>query len=127
MIWIDSSFAVEWLLGTERASKVSLGKELSALLPMQYAETLAYFLKKGGDPLEVVGELEGIELKNPDKIYLQQAVPLYLAARDRHSKASLADAVLASVAIGRGEKVASFDGDFEYLGMKNRGGLWSQI
>lgn len=124
VIWIDSSFAVEWLLGAERAGKVPLGEEPLGILPMQYLETFAYFLKKNFDPLTVTNQLEALEMVHPEKIHLQSASALYLQARKRKSKASLADALLAAVAHDRKEKVASFDGDFDSLGLVEKGGLW---
>ena len=124
MIWIDSSFAIEWLLGTKKAASVPLSHEPLSILPLQYIETLTYFFRREVDPLRITNEMEGLELKHPEKLHLPQASLLYLEARKRNSKASLADALLATVAQERGEKIASFDHDFAALGFKLKGGFW---
>ena len=124
MIWIDSSFAIEWLLGTERAKKADFKKESPAILPMQYMETFVFFLKMKLDPIRIANELEALELIQPVKPHLQEASFLYREARLRKSKASMADAILAAVAYERKEKVASFDRDFDSLGLKAKGLFW---
>ncbi len=124
MIWIDSSFAIEWLLGTPRAEKVKLGNDALGILPAQYAETFTFFLKKDYDPLLISQQLEALELKYPEKIELKRASFLYLEARQHKSKASLADAILAAVAQERKEKIASFDDDFSDLGLKQYQNFW---
>lgn len=125
VIWIDSSFAIEWLLGTRRAKRVNLGDEVRSTLPAQYAEIFIFFLRHGYDPVHIVNELEGLDLWQPQKTHLQRAGFLYLEARKRKGKASLADAILAAVAYVRQEKIASFDQDFSRLGFSHRNGLWS--
>ena len=124
MIWIDSSFAVEWLQGLERAKGAELGDELLAILPSQYLEVYSFFLKMGRSPVAIAHELEPLELKNPEKVHLQHAASLYLEARRKKSKASLADALLAAVARVNAEKIAAFDGDFAFLGLKKQGVFW---
>ncbi len=126
MIWVDSSFAVEWLAGTERAEKVQYESEPLGILPSQYAETFVLFLKKGFEPENVAQQLESLEIKHPENIHLQLAAKLYLEARKSpKSKASLADAILAAVAYHRHEKILAFDGDFKDLGFKEKNGVWS--
>jgi predicted nucleic acid-binding protein len=46
MIWIDASFAIEWLGGMKRAADVNPkpGRRV-AILPLQYAEVCAFFLR----------------------------------------------------------------------------------
>lgn len=127
MIWIDSSFAVEWLLDTPRARRIRLGGESTAILPMQYLETLVFFLKQGLDAAEIMAELDALEIFNPQKADLTVAGRLYLKARERRSKASMADALLAGAALVRKEKIATFDRDFASLGFKERDGLWEPV
>lgn len=128
MIWVDSSFAVEWLAGTNRSKEVSIPKEALAILQMQYAEAFAFFLKKGHNPITVANELETLDLRSPEKIHLQQAGILYLQARsDPKSKASLSDALLAATAKERHEKILAFDQDFADLGFKEDKGIWSSL
>lgn len=124
MIWIDSSFAVEWLLGTERPKGVDFQGEELAVLPMQYTETFVYFMKQGVDPLVISQQLVALELRNPEKVDLQKAAFLYLEAREKKSKASLADALLAAVAQRHQEKIVAFDDDFADLGMIKKGHYW---
>ena len=126
MIWIDSSFAVEWLRGTKRAEKVSLPEGPLAILPMQYAETTVFFLRAGSDPVAIIKALEALEIKNAEQFHLQEGVRLYWQARGLKSKASLADAILAAVACERHEAIASFDQDFSALGLKEKNGIWSE-
>ena len=127
MIWIDSSFAVEWLLGTDRAKKVILPQEPLVILPMQYAETTVFFLRTDTDPASVMKALEALEIKQAEKSHLQEAARLYLKARKLKSKASLADAILAAVAGERHEEIASFDQDFSALGFKEKNGIWMAL
>lgn len=125
MIWIDSSFAVEWLSGTARAEKVKLTGDPLGILPMQYTEILVFYLRQGIDVIPITNELEHLELIHPQKEDLGHAGMLYVRARKNHSKASLADALLAAVAHKRNEKILAFDHDFADLGMKQKGGFWS--
>lgn len=127
MIWIDSSFAVEWLLGTDRAREIEVSvKNGLAILPAQYAEILAYFMRKTSNSMVVIDQLEALDLEHPDKSELQLAAQLYDSARRRKSKASLADAILAAVAESRGGEIFSFDDDFRYLGFTVGGGVWTK-
>ncbi len=125
MIWIDSSFAIEWLLGTERASKVMLTPEPLGILAAQYAEILSYFLRRTEDVTLIIEQLEALSLATPEKRELQFAARIYHQARQRNSKASLADAILAAVATMKGEQVLSFDQDFASLGLVEKNGVWS--
>ena len=127
MIWIDSSFAVEWLMGSARSKALDVSRDTLGILPMQYAETFAFFLKREVNPLQIARQLESLTLISPDKIHLQQASLLYLEARRQKSKASLADAVLAAVAHERREKILSFDQDFAFLGLSEKQGFWSSF
>lgn len=130
MIWIDSSFAIEWLIGTKRAQNVSLPKRKRAILPQQYTEILAFFGKKMKDLTPVIEELEGLALQNASKHDLQFAAQLYLEARQKKSKASLADAVLAAVATLNKKPVCTFDRDFQHLGFQesnSQKGVWEAL
>lgn len=125
MIWIDSSFAVEWLLGTDKAKRIKLPQEAMGILPQQYAETFVFFLRRGLDPTAIANELESLELMAPEKTHLQLGAQLYAKARLSHkSKASLADAVLAAVVLVNGEKLLAFDRDFSQLGLHEKNALW---
>ena len=47
MIWIDASFAIEWLGGTARGSEVGLASRARmSILPMQYAEVCVHFFRR---------------------------------------------------------------------------------
>jgi len=128
VIWIDTSFAVEWLCGTERASQVNLPRGPLGLLSMQYAEVYVFFLRKGMDHKSIAGQLDFLELGFPEKIHLQLAAQLYIEARvDVKNKASLADALLAAVAYERKEKIIAFDRDFSSLGFEEEEGIWHSI
>ena len=127
MMWIDSSFAIEWLLGTERVAKFVLPDESHAILPTQYAEVMAYFCKRMDDPSSAASQLEALQLATPTRYELQQATKLYVMAREKRSKASLADAILAAVAINRKCKVLSFDADFAALGFREKAGVWAAL
>lgn len=118
MIWIDSSFAIEWLLGSERASAVKLPAAGFATLATQYAEILVFFSKRLKDLTPLAAQLEAVSLKHADRAELSAAAQKYLLARAAGSKASLADAMLAAVAESRDEPVATFDADFAALGCK---------
>lgn len=123
MIWIDSSFAVEYLLGTARAGQVTLGGEHLVTLPAQFAEIAAFFLRR--DPEFEIAQLEPIDLTAPDETDSFAAARLYLAARSSKSKASLADALLAATARNRGGDILAFDEDFRHLGFTRvEPGLW---
>lgn len=125
MIWIDSSFAIEWLSGSLRAGRVKLPTDALGILPQQYAETFTFFLKQGHDPIKIANELDTLELKSPKKIHLQLGSQLYFKARQApKSKASLADAVLAAVIHVSREKLVAFDQDFSNLDLKEKNGIW---
>lgn len=125
MIWIDASFAVEWLRGTARAAES--GFRLSArpqILAMQYAEVCAYFLRERRKFSP--GVLEPLQLVTAGPEELLDGANLYGRARDAGSKASLADAVLAAVVRGRGGVLYTFDEDFRHLGLQREGvGRWT--
>lgn len=127
MIWIDASFAIEWLLGTAKAAEMNLPRTEKGILPAQYSEILVYFGRRIGDLSPVVEELEALKLEHPNKEELQEAAQIYLQAKKQKSKASLVDAILAAVAIKRNESLLSFDSDFADLGLKNSQGVWSAI
>lgn len=125
MIWIDSSFAIEWLAGTDRAAGTRLGEEPLRILPMQYAETVVFFLKQKWELPAIAKELTAVELQHPTVVDLQRASWMYLMARQRRrNKASLADALLAAVATAQRMPIATFDRDFADLGFRERRGLW---
>lgn len=125
MIWIDSSFAVAWLLGESKASEINFSRQPLGILPSQYAETLCFFGRQKSDLTVVINEMEITHLVSPLKNDLLLASELYLKARYTHkSKASLADAILAAVAIHHEEMILSFDQDFKFLGFENRQGIW---
>ncbi|MBI2340986.1 MAG: PIN domain-containing protein [Deltaproteobacteria bacterium] len=125
MIWIDSSFAVEWLLGSRRAEKTPFTNQPGAILPAQYAEVLVYFEKKGVGLTAVVEQLEPLELGQATREELQKGASLYLRARKKRAKVSLADAMLGAVASSRDEAILSYDGDFADLGFTEANGLWT--
>ncbi|HYC91231.1 MAG TPA: PIN domain-containing protein [Thermoanaerobaculia bacterium] len=125
MIWIDTSFAVEWLRGTPRASETGFRRSARMqILPLQYAEVCAYFIRQRRkfslavlDPLEIV--TVGVQ-------ELVAAADLYLRARAAGSKASLADAVLAATVRNRGGVLYAFDEDFRHLGLQQESiGRWT--
>ena len=125
MMWIDASFAVGWLLGTERAKLVPVRGVSLAMLAAQYAETQVFFRRRDVDPLQIKSELERVALRAASRTELMTAADLYVEARQMKSKASLADAVLASVARSRNGRIATFDDDFRFLGfMPLSPGLW---
>ncbi len=125
MTFIDSSFAIEWLLGRSRANSIPLEGGSCGMLGHQYAEILIFFLKAGKKGEEVSQQLEYFEFMAAEKEEWKDAGELYLKARKEKSKASLADAVLASVVIRRREKLLSFDQDFKSLNLKETGGgVW---
>lgn len=125
MIWVDSSFVIEWLLGTESAATADLSGRALSILPQQYVEVLCYFLKSTADLSPVVEQLEYLTLSAPEKQDLVQASHLYLAARRKKSKASLGDAILAAAAIRSGGTLLSFDLDFRHLGfIEERPSVW---
>ena len=126
MIWIDSSFAIPWLLGDPMIRRVSLGEEARGILPAQYGEILVYFGKRLEDLTVVVAQLESLSLGQLEKGEIEMAAQLFVRARRKKSKASLADAMLAAVAHQRHETVLSFDHDFISLGLtQSQPGLWS--
>lgn len=126
MIWIDASFAVEWLLGIPRAKDfIDIGRQAIGLLPFQYMEILAFFLKKGKELQSIVNQLEPCRLFNPDTLTLQLGAKLYCQARLENSKASLADALLAAVCHQTKEKLLAFDNDFLSLGLRQKEGYWA--
>lgn len=125
MIWIDSSFAIEWLLGIPRAKEVvHLQGQSLGFLPMQYMEVVAFFLKKGHEPQVIINQLEPCQLFNPDIKVLRMGAKLYCQARLQKSKASLADALLAALCHQTKEKLLGFDNDFATLGLRQKEGYW---
>lgn len=125
MIWIDSSFAIEWLLGTRSAKMLELPAQALSILPQQYAEVLVYFYKAMSDISPVVEQLEYLSLGQPERVDLVLACQLYGEARRKKSKASLSDAILAAVASNAKSALLSFDGDFHYLGfVEETTGVW---
>lgn len=125
MIWIDTSFAVEWLLGMPRAKGLVDVQQPLGLLPMQYMETLIFFLKKGEELQIITNQLEPCRLFNPDNATLKLGARLYYQSRLQKSKASLADALLAAVCHQTKEKLLAFDNDFVSLRLKQqKEGYW---
>lgn len=124
MIWIDASFAIEWLGGSKRAAEAGLKRARVSILPMQYAEVCVYFFRRHPDfPRE---SLDALELVEVDADELLDAALLYIRARAQPSKASLADAVLAATVRSRGGELYTFDEDFRFLGLKRVGaGRWA--
>ena len=127
MIWLDSSFAIEWLLGTNRAAKSPFKTQQASLLPAQYAEILVYFGKKIADISPVVEQLESLDLGVASREELQLAANLYLKGRKLTDKVSLADSILAAISHKRKEALLSFDSDFKYLGLTEKEGLWTVV
>lgn len=124
MIWVDASFAVEWLGGSKRAAEAGLKRARVSILPLQYAEVCVFFLRRHPDFRREA--LEALELVEADADQLFDAALLYVLARRQTSKASLADAVLAATVRSRGDELYTFDEDFRYLGMKRVGaGRWA--
>lgn len=125
MTWIDSSFAVEWLLGSLRASKVKIPTAPLKILPNQYIETMCFFSKQGWSSEKIIEQLEPLYLGHPDKSQLQLASQLYLLARKNpKSKVSLADSLLAAVVIQEKSQLLAFDQDFSQLGLVENRSLW---
>ena len=124
-IWIDSSFAIEFLLGEHRAAGVKLGGRQLLTLPTQYAEICAFFLRR--DPAFDSSALELLELVAVDEGEAIAAAKLYVTARAAGSKASLADAMLAALVHTRGGELLAFDDDFRHLGLRHVApGRWVQ-
>lgn len=126
MIWIDSSFAIPWLLGDPTTRRVGSGEAVRGVLPAQYGEILVYFGKRLEDLTVVVVQLESLSLGQLEKEEIEMAAQLFVKARRNKSKASLADAMLAAVSHRRHEAVLSLDRDFIFLGLtRSQSGLWS--
>ena len=124
-IWIDSSFAIEFLLGERRAAGMRLSGVQLLTLPAQYAEICAFFLRcdPGFDP----SVLELMELVALDESEVLSAAKLYVGAREEGSKASQADAMLAAMVLSRGGELLAFDDDFRHLGLRREAsGRWSR-
>jgi predicted nucleic acid-binding protein len=123
MIWIDSSFAIDWLQGQEAArDKIDLTEKIG-ILPHQFAEILVFFKRR--DPNFDSSPLEMLDLATPNEEDLKLASNLYINARKLKSKASLADAMLAAKAKNQMEKILTFDNDFLNLGfMEESQGIW---
>lgn len=122
--WIDSSFAVEWLLGRDRARGYSLDPAQIATLPAQYAEICVFFLRR--DESFSIEALASLSIEAHTEAELLEAARLWLRARNAGNKASLADAILAAVVRTRGGVLFSFDRDFQHLGLfRERGAIWS--
>lgn len=126
MIWIDSSFAIAWLLGEKRAQSAPINREQGTILSAQYAETLIYFSRRLLELQPVVAQLEVLNLEQPTKKELVYAAQLYTQARTGgHSKLSLADAILGAVAKTRKEAIFTFDADFKEIGFSEEElGVW---
>lgn len=123
MNWIDSSFAIEWLLATPRAQGHVLEGTLGTL-PSQFAEICCFFLRR--DPTGSLDHIALLAIHCPAPRELIEAARLYLQARRGHGKVSLSDAILASVVRSRGGALLSFDSDFRLLGMRQiRDGFWT--
>jgi predicted nucleic acid-binding protein len=118
MIWVDSSFVVEWLLGTERVQSVNIKSETLSILDNQYCEVVAFFRKRDVSEQRVVSQLERLILERPEREDLVYGASLYLKARNAGSKASLSDAILAAVvAKDKKHELLAYDYDFEALGL----------
>lgn len=126
MIWIDASFAVEWLRGTPRAAELGFRRSARAqILSLQYAEVCVYFLRQRRK--FSVAVMEPLELVTADTEELLTGANLYVRARAAGSKASLADAVLAATVRSRGGVLYAFDEDFRYLGLQQTStGRWTR-
>lgn len=121
MIWIDASFAVEWLLGLPRARGfLDIQGQPIRILPMQYMEILVFFLKRGKEVGETAAELEPCQIVSPNNEALKLGARLYCRARLEKSKASLSDALLAAVCHQTRETLLAFDSDFTALGLKEK-------
>ena len=128
MIWIDASFAIEWLVGSKRAESISLRGQQLGILPMQYLETLVFFQKRMKDSALITEQLDSLELRHPTTAQLHHAAYLYVQARhQKNSKASLADALMAAVARDTNDAIASFDLDLKHLGLTLENGLWHPV
>jgi predicted nucleic acid-binding protein len=126
MIWTDASFAIEWLGGTKRAADVNPkpGRRI-AILPLQYAEVCAFFLR--GNRKFSPSLLDSMELVHADADELLQAAFYYGRARAAGSKASMADAVLAATVRSHGGVLYGFDEDFRFLGLQQESpGRWTR-
>jgi len=130
MIWIDASFAIEWLQGTKKVKSVSLRKLVGqfGILSAQYIETLVYFEKRSMDSTEyseIIKQLTAFTIYHPKVSELHYTSTLYLKARQQSSKASLADALLAAVTTLRKDTLLAFDNDFQDLGLRKiSSGRW---
>jgi predicted nucleic acid-binding protein len=125
MTFVDSSFAIEWLLGRSRAKIIQLEADSYSVLGNQYVEILIFFLKLGKKTEDIVRQLEFLEFITPEKEDWISAGMLYSEARQQKSKASLADAVLAAIVIREEGKLLSFDHDFRSLRLKEmKAGIW---
>ena len=121
IIWIDASFAIEWLLATDRAKTVTLPSSDLYILSAQYAEILVYFHKRLDDLAPVTRELKMLELYQPDRSILESASIRYVDAKRTSKKISLSDAILAAAAQKTKAPIATFDHDFITLGFTQRG------
>lgn len=126
MIWIDASFAVEWLRGMPRAAETGFERsERMQILPLQYAEICAYFLRQRRK--FSLGVLAPMQLVTATPAELLDSADLYLRAHNAGSKASLADAILAATVRTRGGILYAFDEDFRHLGLQQKStGRWTR-
>ncbi len=126
MIWIDSSFAIDWLLKNPRAQHLADKpfREQTAILPLQLAEIYIYFEKANLPTQELQAQLNKLELGQCTFEETKLASSLYLMARKKKKKASLADAFLASVVMTRHDSFLSFDNDFHLFGFYQQKGFW---
>ena len=93
---------------------------------MQYAEVCAFFFRRSRK--FSVTALEAFDLVHEDTDELLTAALLYVHARARASKASLADAVLAATVRNRGGVLYAFDEDFRHLGLQREAlGRWKRV
>jgi predicted nucleic acid-binding protein len=111
MIWLDSSYIVARLLGEPRAAfDVPAGPVF--VLPAQLAECHVYFKKADISTTAVTATLEALPIHHSTFGESVTASRLYLDARREHSKASLADALLAAAVHAKNGSLLTFDDDF---------------
>lgn len=119
MIWIDASFAIEWYLNSPAVARITLPPGEVGMVSQQYAETLVFFRKQDKELSRILNALSPIRLIEPNRTQLLQASELYVKARrEPRCKASLADAILASMVLDQGEVLFSLDQDFRYLSLR---------
>lgn len=125
MIWMDSSFIIDWFIDDPKIGSYDLGKATLATTSFQYIEVLSFFLKKSETHFkEVVSELEAIKFVSPSGESLVEASRLYVSSKRKNPKISYADAVLATLAKNRHDTLLTFDNDFNDLGFQKIQGFW---